>query len=156
LLSGMFKRAVRLGLIPANPVKGIPKYRETGHRIVWLGAEEENALRDALPDRLRPAFTVSIHTGTRWSEQAALRWRDVDVLSNSITIELSKNGRRRTVPMNSTVRSALVDLASRRERPDDPDERLFPLSHRQTAILFAKAAERAREALRDAGTDASK
>jgi integrase len=163
LLSAMFKRAVRLGLVPANPVKGIPKFRETGRRIAYLpparpshAAAEEGAVRDALPERLRPAFTVSVHTGMRWSEQAGLRWRHVDVLANIVTVEMAKNGLGRGVPMNSTVRGALVDLASRRTRPDDADERVFPLSHRQTAILFARAVERAQGALKDAGKDASR
>jgi site-specific recombinase XerD len=58
--------------------------------------------------------------------------------------------------MNATVREALVDLASERTRPDDPDERLFPLSYRQTQILFAQAVERTQEQLRDAGQDPSR
>jgi hypothetical protein len=58
--------------------------------------------------------------------------------------------------MNGGVRSALVDLASSRRRPDDPDEQLFPLSYRQTQILFAQAVERAQGTLRDAGQDPSR
>ena len=153
LASGMFKRAVRLGLVPLNPVTGIPKCRETGQRLAFLGLAAERAVRDALPERLRPAFLVALHTGLRWSEQAGLRWRHVDVLTNLITVEISKNGRSRRLPMNAAVRSALVGLASARARPDDPDEPLFPLSYRQTAILFAQAVARARGTLRDAGQD---
>src|SRR5262249_14327342 len=65
-LSGMFKRAVRLGLITMNPVKGIPKLKESSGRVVYLGHEEEDAVRAALPETLRPLFTVSINTGLRW------------------------------------------------------------------------------------------
>ena len=36
LLSGMFKRAARLGLVAVNPVKGIPKLKESSGRIVYL------------------------------------------------------------------------------------------------------------------------
>jgi site-specific recombinase XerD len=50
----------------------------------------------------------------------------------------------------------LLDLAGGRARTDDPDERLFPLSHRQTHILFARAIARAQELLRDGGRDASR
>jgi hypothetical protein len=32
-LSGMFRRALRLGLVPANPVKDIPKLKEAGSRL---------------------------------------------------------------------------------------------------------------------------
>ena len=156
LCSGMFKRAARLGLVLTNPVKGIPKIRETGQRLAFLAPAEETAVRDALPERLRPAFLVAVHTGLRFSEQAGLRWRDVDVMTNLITIETSKNGWRRRVPMNAAVRGALVDLASSRTRPDDPDEQLFPLSYRQTQILFAQAVERGRGVLRDAGQDPSR
>jgi len=79
LLSAMFKRAVRLGLMPTNPVKGIPKMKEPGGRIVYLPqvsadrpACEDTALVEALPEQLRPAFVVSVHTGLRWSEQTRL------------------------------------------------------------------------------------
>ena len=36
LISGMFKRAVRLGLVASNPVKGIPKVKEVGGRVLYL------------------------------------------------------------------------------------------------------------------------
>jgi integrase len=81
LLSGMFKRAVRLGLVATNPVTRIPKVKETGQRLAFLDPLGEGALRDALPPRLRPAFVVAVHTGLRHSEQAGLRWRDVDVMT---------------------------------------------------------------------------
>jgi integrase len=156
LLSGMFKRAVRLGLVGDNPVKGVPKLREAGQRLAHLAPEEEAAIREALPDLLRPAFTVSVNTGLRWSEQAGLRWRDVDMLTGIITVRISKNGTTRQVPLNCTVRSALLDLATGRRRPDDASEPLFTLSYRQTVRLFGRAVERGQAALRDAGRDASR
>lgn len=78
----MFRRAIRLGLMTVNPVKGIPKLKEPGGRIIYLPpataerpAYEEEALRDVIPPDLRPLFTVSVHTGLRWSEQIELQWR---------------------------------------------------------------------------------
>ena len=44
--------------------------------MLWLSPEEEAAVREALPPNLRPLFTVSLHTGLRWSEQLALEWKD--------------------------------------------------------------------------------
>lgn len=58
-LSGMFKRTVRLGLVAMNPVTGIPKLREASGRTVFLKPDEETAGRQALPARLRSAFTVA-------------------------------------------------------------------------------------------------
>ena len=53
---------MRLGLVTANPVTGIPKLREAGGRVVYLMADDEAALRDALPPALRPMMTVAINT----------------------------------------------------------------------------------------------
>jgi integrase len=63
----------------------------------------EAAIRDQLAPALRPLFAFSLHTGVRWSEQAALCWGDVDMLAGIITIGRAKNGHSRRVPINSTV-----------------------------------------------------
>ena len=157
----MFKRALRLGLVPTNPVTGIAKAKEPGGRILYLPpttpdrpAFEENALRDALALELRPLFKVSVQTGLRWSEQVGLRWRDVDLLARVITVPRSKHGRSRQVPMNSVVRSVLIDLGARRQRPDDPDEMVFASHYTAADKFFPKAVERAQAALTAAGKDA--
>lgn len=163
LMSAMYKRAVRLGLVAINPVRGVPKMREAGGRLVYLPpaapgrpAYEEDALRDALPLELRAPFVVSVNTGLRWSEQSRLEWKDIDMLSGIIGVGRSKNGYGRRVPMNSEVRSVLVDVGAQRQRPDDPAERVFPLPYRTANRAFNRAVERAQEALRDAGKDATR
>jgi integrase len=156
LLSGMFRRAIRLGLLAVNPVKGVSKFREANQRVVWLAAEEEAAIRDALAPELRPLFAVSVHTGLRWSEQIGLRWRDVDMLAGILTVQRSKNGHTRRVPMNSVVRSVLVDLGSARERPDDPAEPVFRCRYSQADKFFPRAVERAQASLRSAGRDTNR
>lgn len=103
-LSGMFKRAMRLGLVLTNRATGVIKHKEPGGRIAYLppahpGREafEEEAVWQALPVDLRSLFTVSVHTGLRWSEQVKLRWRDVDLHSGVITVPCSKHGEARHV-----------------------------------------------------------
>jgi site-specific recombinase XerD len=162
LISGIFRRAVRHGLVAGNPVKGIPKLKEPGGRIVYLPpatpdrpAREEAALSEALQkDDLVPDFLFSLHSGLRWSEQSGLQWRDVDVLTGTIGVGRSKNGYSRRVPMNSVVRSLVYDLAARRRTPDDPKEAIFPRAYRTTARAFAQAVDRAKQALRRDGYDA--
>jgi site-specific recombinase XerD len=156
LLSGMFKRAQRLGLVSTNPVTGIPKLKEASGRVLYLSADEEEAVRAALPTDLHPVFTVSINTGLRWSEQAALEWRDVDMLTGIITVRLSKNGSTRRVPMNSVVRTALVDVAARRRRTDDPGESVFNAAYRTTARALERAVGAAQALLAAAGKDTSR
>src|SRR3989442_2196819 len=40
-ISGLYKRAIRLGLVATNPAKGIRKAKEPGGRLVYLTAAEE-------------------------------------------------------------------------------------------------------------------
>ena len=154
------KRSTAVTISPcvaSNPVHGIPKLREAGRRLTYLPLDgvEEPTLQEVLAPELKPLFTVSVHTGLRWSEQIGLRWRDVDVLMSVITVGRSKNGSSRRVQMNQVVRSVLFDLATQRARPDDPDEMIFRGAYRTVARLFSQAVSRAQAALRAAGKDAS-
>jgi len=156
LLHAMCNRALRHGLITSNPVAGVGKFKEPEGRTLYLAAEDEAAIRDALRPELRALFTVSVHTGLRWSEQRALRWADVDFLTGQITVTRSKSGHSRQVPMNSLVRSVVMDLATKRRRPDDPTAEVFPCPHAQADKFFPKAVEQARMTLRAAGRDAGR
>jgi site-specific recombinase XerD len=78
------------------------------------------------------------------------------MLAGVLTVQRSKNGLTRRVPMNSVVRSVLVDLGSARLRPDDPAEAVFTCRHAQADKFFPKAVEKAAAALRKAGRDASR
>lgn len=125
----------------ANPVTGSTKFREPEGRTLYLLPEdkgqEEQAIRDALRPDLRPLFTVSVNMGLRWSEQIALEWRDVDFFSGSIGVQRSKSGYSRAVPMNSVVRSVLMDVAA--QRHDHPFEGVFKCSYVQADKFFPAA-----------------
>jgi integrase len=58
---------------------------------------DEAAVREALSPELRALFTVSVHPGFRWSEQAGLRWADVNFLTGLITVSRSKSGHSRSL-----------------------------------------------------------
>ena len=170
-LHAMFNRAIRHGLLSANPAKGTSKFKEAEGRTLYITPEAETSIHDQLgPDAtatgrptldarrgdLRLLFSVSIHTGLRWSEQCRLEWRDADLLMGVLTVRQSKSGHSRQIPMNSVVRSALVDLASQRREPDNPEEPVFRVPYRQPDRFFPKAVERARAALKGSGKDAGR
>jgi integrase len=156
-LSGMFTRAARLGLVERNPVHGIRKAKEAGGRVVYLTAGDETAIRDQLAPALRPLFAFSLHTGLRWSEQAALRWADVDLLAGLLTVRATKNGQTRRVPINSVVAALLVDRGAVRTPRSDAEEPVFGgAAYRTVSRAFVAAVGRAQAALRDAATDASR
>jgi integrase len=156
-ISGLYKRAVRLGLVPANPATGIRKATEPGGRVVYLMAEEEAAVRDQLAAELRPLFAFSLHTGLRWSEQAGLRWADVDMLAGIVTVGRAKNGHTRRVPLDAVAARILVDLGAARTPYSDPQEAVFRgAAYRTVSRAFLAAVAHAQSALREAGQDASR
>jgi site-specific recombinase XerD len=82
-----------------------------------------------------------------------LTWRRVDFLTGFLTVPRSKSGEARRVPMNSVVRSVLLELATRRARPDDPDEPVFTPRPPQSAYFFPQAVRRAQAMLRAEARD---
>src|SRR5215510_5092108 len=122
LLSAIYKRAVRDGHVTMNPVRPVSKFKENNERVSFLTPDEEEAVYKALSGDLRPHFLVSIHTGLRWTEQMNLRWGDIDLLTDFITVPRSKHGHARRVPINPIVRAVLVDLGGQRKCPDDDTE----------------------------------
>jgi integrase len=150
---GCFKRAIRLGLLERNPVTGIPKGKEAGGRLAFLSKAGERAVLEALPSERHAMVTLAIKTGLRWSEQAALVWRDADLLTGFLAVRRGKNGHGRALPLNRAARAALVDAASRRQRPDDPDEPIFRGAYRTVSREFVRAVRAAQAALRSAGQD---
>jgi site-specific recombinase XerD len=154
LLSAIFKRAVRDGHVTVNPVRAVSKFRENNERVSYLTPQEEEAVYKALPAQFRPHFLISIHTGLRWTEQMNLRWQDIDLLTDFITVAVSKHGRSRRVAINPTARAVLVDLSSQRARVDDSTEFIFTIRPRESKAFFPQTVERAKAALKQAGQDA--
>ena len=155
LLSAIFMRALRDGHVPTNPVKAVSKLKEPAGRVAYLLADEEQAVSDALALTFRPHFLISINTGLRYREQLDLRWANIDALTGLITVRRTKNGHARQIPMNSLVRSTLMDLAAKRKHPNDPTEYVFDPRPVQSKSFFNAAVERAQAALREAGKDIS-
>jgi site-specific recombinase XerD len=156
LLSAIFKRALRDGHVPTNPVRAVSKLKEPAGRVAYLLADEELAVNDALVPTFRPHFLVSINTGLRYREQLDLRWANIDALTGLITVRRTKNGHARQIPMNSLVRSTLMDLAAKRKHQNDPTEYVFDPRPVQSKSFFNAAMERAQAALREAGKDVSR
>jgi integrase len=76
---------------------------------------------------LYPAVLLSLHTGLRNAELRLLRWRQVDLLENEITVGKSKTvaGEGRVVPLSNTAIEAIQEW--RRQFPNaQPAHFVFP------------------------------
>lgn len=90
-----------------NPVARVSMERENNRRDRWLTLEEEARLLKSCGPWLCDLVTFALHTGMRMGEILELSWRGVDLTRRTVTVLRSKNGERRTIPVNETVLSIL-------------------------------------------------
>jgi integrase len=112
--------AVRWQIIPAHPAPARDlrqlKVDEREPRI--LTSDEEHRLMLAACPGLCSLIIVALHTGLRRGELARLRWDQVDLVRQELTIttELSKSRKRWVIPLNRTAYSELWALQQQRPR----------------------------------------
>ena len=103
-MSHAFNLAIReWELVSDNPVKQIKKERVSNYVERWLTLDEENRLLKASPKWLQDIIIFAINTGLRQSEILDLKWSQVDMERQTITIFEQKNREVDTLPLNATV-----------------------------------------------------
>ena len=90
-----------------NPVSKVSMERENNKRDRWLSVEEEARLLQRCAPWLRDIIIFALNTGMRMGEILELTWRGVDFNRRTAMVVRSKNGERRTIPINDTVLSVL-------------------------------------------------
>ncbi len=99
------KKAFNLALkewewVRENPVLKVSMEQENNKRDRWLKGEEEMKLLAASPPWLRELIIFALNTGMRLSEILELKWSEVDLSRITVTVIRSKNGEKRTIPLN--------------------------------------------------------
>ena len=74
----------------------------------WLTLDEEDRLMAASSPWLRDVIVFALNTGMRQGEILNLQWQDVDFTRGTLVVMKSKNGTRRTIPLNTTVYALLA------------------------------------------------
>ena len=89
--------------VDSNPVKDIRKPTEPRGRVRFLSDDERARLlaacRRSKNDHLYPIVVLALSTGMRQGEILGLRWQDVDLTRDRVTLHDTKNGERRVVPL---------------------------------------------------------
>lgn len=102
-----------------NPVARVSMEKENNKRDRWLSREEEIRLLAACAPWLRDLVTFALNTGMRMGEILELTWRGVDFPRRTVTVFRSKNGERRTIPINQIVMDVLRAKAKVRSLATD-------------------------------------
>jgi integrase len=96
-----------------NPAQG-RRLREPEGRVHWITRKEAEALIEAAESEPRAPhlsdfIRLALNTGCRRDELLRLEWKRVDLQSNLIYLEAqhTKNGKRRSVPLNAPAREAI-------------------------------------------------
>lgn len=139
LLSKMFNWAEAEAFSRGNPARGIKKFSEADRvRSRVLCEDEEAGLLLELAPHVRPVVLVALHAGLRRGEILNLPWKNVDLGKRLLTVEGTKSGKARFIPINSLLADVLAKLKSlSRDRV-----RVFPFKDVTTA--FEKACRRAK------------
>ena len=94
-------------------------------------------LLEQLPVQYRPVVLTAINTGLRQGELLDLTWSDIDWNAGILTVQETKAGDKRRMPMNSTVLAVLMGLQV--GCATHPTDHIFPHCARYLRRAFARA-----------------
>ena len=110
----MYNLAIKWEFTNSNPMKEVKLYQENNERVRFLSAEEEKKLISCCAEHLKPIVIFALNTGCRRGEIFNLKWQNLDFTNRLITVEDTKNGDPRKIPMNDTVHNLLLELNNKR------------------------------------------
>ncbi|MBI5641551.1 MAG: tyrosine-type recombinase/integrase [Nitrospirae bacterium] len=120
VISHMFTKAVDWEIMDkavasSIRVKMLP---ENNRRLRYLSKEECQGLINACEPHLRPIVITALNTGMRRGEILGLRWdTHIDLKHGFILLDQTKNGERREIPINATLKTVLQGLTRRLDIP---------------------------------------
>ena len=115
LLKHVYTKAIEWGKCKENPAKKVKKLKGEVKRVRFLMPDEVQKLVSNCVDHLKPIVTVAVHTGMRKGELFGLKWEQVNFEQGIITLCDTKNGERRDIPMDETVRTTLKGIERKSE-----------------------------------------
>jgi len=96
---------------------------------------------EQLPLQYRPVVQIAINTGLLQGELLQLTWSDIDWNAGIVTVQETKAGDKRRMPMNSTVLAVLTSLRAR--CATQPTDQVFPHGARYLRRAFERAVKAA-------------
>ena len=119
-LKHMFTKAVEWDMVEEETLKRVRRVKlleENNRRLRYLSKEECQALINACDKHLKPIVITALNTGMRKTEILTLKWNQADFKHGFILLEITKNGERREIPINDTLRATLQSITRRLDIP---------------------------------------
>lgn len=109
--------------VDLNPVSKVRKPKEPRGRVRYLKPQERKKLlkicSESKSRHLYPVVVLALSTGMRQSEILNLTWSDLDFRRQRITLENTKNGEIRVVPLVGHAKETLQQLSKVRRIDTD-------------------------------------
>lgn len=124
VLSMIFSLALNRGILRDHPMKGgkVKMFREESKPKWILSEEEEERLLSVTSGWFKDILILALYTGMRQGELVNLKFEDIDLRNQMITVRNTKTGKDRHILMNQSV---LEVLRARKESQGDT-EYVFP------------------------------
>ena len=109
----MMTKAVDWLMVEEEALKRVRKVKlleENNRRLRYLSKEEIESLLNYCPSHLKPLIIMALNTGMRRGEIFNLKWEQVDLKHGFVLLDVTKNGDRREIPINRTLRETLETL----------------------------------------------
>ena len=119
-LKHMFTKAVEWDMVEEEALKKVRRVKlleENNRRLRYLSKEECQELIGSCDPHLKPIVTTALNTGMRKREILSLKWDNVDLRHGFILLDITKNGERREIPINETLRQTLQVITRRLDVP---------------------------------------
>ena len=113
-LKHMLTKAVEWGMVSDDAIRNVRRVKqleENNKRMRFLSQEECATLINSSSDHLRPIVVAALNTGMRKSEILGLTWDRVDLRHGFIFLDRTKNGEKKELPINGSLRQYLEELA---------------------------------------------
>lgn len=119
-LSHIFTKGHEWEMLSEETLKRIRKVKlleENNRRLRYLSNDECQALINHCDTHLKPIVIMALNTGMRRGEVLGLKWDQVDLKHGFILLDITKNGERREIPINDTLRGILKGITRRLDIP---------------------------------------
>jgi integrase len=134
-LRAILAAAVRWRLIDYNPAKLVEAGRHEPRPGVALTKQQEATLLETVKGhRLEALYHIALERGLRRGELLALKWADIDLNEQTLTVQGGKTkAARRTLPLNRS----LVDQLRQHWQRQAAERAAIPLTWQEHGYVFA-------------------
>ena len=114
-LKSILSKAVEWGKLVESPARGVKRLRVDNRRTRILTEDEQRAILESAPRKMRAFITLALITAARAGELLGLRWEHVT--EDALLLLETKNGKPRRIPLSPSARAVLATLPRVPGRP---------------------------------------